>query len=56
MCTDDLDSGYWHVKIHPDHRKYLGVHIVGEDNEPIFFLWNVLFLGVADAVFISQRC
>ena len=52
MCTDDLDSGYWHVKIHPSHRKFLGIHIEDEDKKPIYFLWNVLFLGVADAVFI----
>ena len=52
LCTDDLDSGYWHVKIHPSHRKFLGIHIEDEDKKPIFFLWNVLFLGVADAVFI----
>ena len=24
QSSDDLDSGYWHLKIYPDHRKYLG--------------------------------
>ena len=52
MCCDDLDSGYWHIKTHPDDRKYLGVHITDENGDPIFFVWNVLFLGVADAAFI----
>ena len=52
LSVDDLDSGYWHVKIHEEHRKYLGIHIIGEDGDPVFFVWNVLFLGVKDAVFI----
>ena len=53
LCVDDLDSGYWHIKTHPDHRKFLGVHILDEESsKPIFFVWNVLFLGVADAAFI----
>lgn len=52
LACDDLDSGYWHVMVHPEHRKFLGIHIFGEDGNPIFFVWNVLFLGVSDAVFI----
>ena len=36
----------------PSNRKYLGVHITDENGDPIFFVWNVLFLGVADAAFI----
>ena len=53
FTVDDLDSGYWHIPIHPDHRQYLGVAIEDEVTEKtIFFTWNVLFLGISDAVFL----
>ena len=53
FTVSDLDSGYWHIPVAPDHRKYLGVSIEDEvTKKPIFFTWNVLFLGISDAVFI----
>ena len=49
----DLDSGYWHLSIAEEYKTYLGVHILDQDTgEPIFYVWNNLFLGVSDAVFI----
>ena len=27
MCADDLDSGNWHLGVHPDYFKYLGIHV-----------------------------
>ena len=50
--TEDLDSGYWHLKIHEDHQKFLGICIQSEEGENLFFVWSVLFLGLKDAVFI----
>ena len=53
QACDDLDSGYWHLSILPEHRKYLGISIEDEvTGKNIFFVWNVLFLGIKDAVFI----
>ena len=52
QACDDLDSGYWHLAIAPEHRTYLGISIKDEKNMDIFFVWNVLFLGVKDAVYI----
>ena len=52
LCADDLNSGYWHLGIHPDHYKYFGIHIPEEDGSTSFYFWRVLFLGVSDAVFI----
>ena len=53
FTCDDLDSGYWHIPVHPEHRKYLGISIEDEvSKKPLFFLWNVMFLGISDAVFI----
>ena len=52
MCADDLDSGYWHLGVHPDYFKYLGIHVPEEDGSITFYYWRVLFLGISDAVFI----
>ena len=53
QASDDLDSGYWHLAVVPEHRTFLGVSIVDEvSGKDIFFVWNVLFLGVKDAVYI----
>ena len=53
QAVDDLDSGYWHLAIVPEHRTYLGISIKDErTGNDIFFVWNVLFLGVKDAVYI----
>ena len=50
---EDLESGYWHVAIAEECRKFLGCHIIDPvTKKPIFYQWNVLFLGVSDAVFL----
>lgn len=53
--TQDLDSGYYHIMIHPDFRKFLGVHFVLPDGRTLFWVWNVLFLGCKVAVHIFTK-
>ena len=55
MIVNDLDSGFWHVPVHPSHQQYLGVHIMGEDSKPIFWVWQVLVLGLKDACHVFTR-
>ena len=31
QAISDLDSGYWHVKIHDDFQHYLGIHYEDQD-------------------------
>ena len=50
QAISDLDSGYWHIKIHEDYQKYLGVHYVDKEGVVHYFQWRVLFLGLSDAV------
>ena len=38
-------TGYWHIAINEDHKKYLGIEITSADGKSEFFVWNVLFLG-----------
>ena len=52
FIIEDLDSGYWHLGVHEDDWKFLGVSIEDEQGQPQFWVWTVLFLGVKDAVFI----
>lgn len=49
QACDDLDSGYWHLAIAPEHKTFLGISIQEENSgRNIYFVWNVLFLGVKD--------
>ena len=46
MSTDNLEKGYWQVRLNKNHRKYVGVSLDGK-----FYIANVLILGICDAVF-----
>ena len=43
QTTSDLDSGYWHVPLHKDFKKYVGVHAILPNGETVYYVWNVLF-------------
>ena len=51
----DLDSGYWHLALHPSQQKYVGCHFRLPSGETIYWVWLVLFLGIKDAVFIFTK-
>ena len=51
----DLDSGYWHVPIFEEHKKFAGCHFQKDDGSIIYWVWNVLFLGIKDAVYIFTK-
>ena len=36
MATNNLDSGYWHIRVSPDHWTYLGIHVEEEDGSISF--------------------
>ena len=55
MVTNDFDSGYWHVPIHPQHWKYLGVHYEDEEGNITYWVWKVLCLGLRDACNLFTR-
>ena len=40
MSTDNLEKGYWQVKLSERHRDYFGVSIDGR-----YYVANVLILG-----------
>ena len=55
MCTQDLDSGYWHVPVAAEHQTLLGVHWREEDGTITFYQWRVMFLGLKDAVYVFTK-
>ena len=52
MTVSDLDSGYWHVPIHPDFQTFLGLHFTLPNGQTIYWVWICMPLGIVDAAFI----
>ena len=58
--------GYWHIKMHPKHETFMGIHIIMPNGQILnlesnvlrlflrlfFFLRQLILSGVSDAVFI----
>ena len=56
LSTDDLDSGYWHMPLHPDMYPYVGCHMEDPATGWIqYFQWRMLFLGISDMVYIFTK-
>ena len=53
----DLKSGYHHVEIFPDHRKYLAFSWDFGDGVVKYFHFTVLLFGLSSALYLlSLRC
>lgn len=50
ISNDDLEKGYWQVKLNPAHRKYFGISLDGK-----YYIANVLILGICEAVFTFTK-
>ena len=55
MTVSDLDSGYWHVPVHPSHQTYLGLHFEHKNGEVEWWVWTCMPLGIVDAAFIFTK-
>ena len=42
----DLENMYFHVRIHPNHQKYLGFKIEDENGTPIYYVFSVMIYGL----------
>ena len=58
LTTLDLSSGYHHIKINPEHRKFLGFEWAFKDGSAKHFQFCVLPLGLSLAcyVFVKVLC
>ena len=50
MSTDNLEKGYWHIKLNSNHKKYVRVSLDGR-----YYVANVLILGICDTVFAFTK-
>ena len=55
MTVSDLDSGYWHVPIHPDFQTFLGLHFTLPNGQTLYWVWICMPLGIVDAAFIFTK-
>jgi hypothetical protein len=50
QATFDIKSAYYHVKIHPDFVKYLGIAMILPSGQKQYYMNNFLPFGINSAV------
>ena len=56
VAVDDLDSGYWHLALHPESYQFCGNSCADPETGKIhYFQWMVLFLGITSAVTVFTK-
>ena len=55
FTTYDLTSGYHHIEIHPEYRKFLGFEWTFEDGSTRYFQFCVLPVGLASACYVFTK-
>lgn len=55
FTTFDLKSGYHHIDIHPEHRKYFGFQVKFTNGSTRNFLFNVLAFGLSEACYLFTK-
>jgi hypothetical protein len=53
--TFDIESGYHHIDIHPNSRKYLGFSFVWPDGRVRYFIFNMLPFGLLSACYLFTK-
>lgn len=51
----DLSSGYYHLRIHEPHQKYLGFAWTGTDHVRRYYVWTIAFLGLSPLVQVFTK-
>ena len=55
FTTFDLSSGYHHIEIHPENRKFLGFEWTFEDGSTKYFQFCVLPFGLSSACYVFTK-
>ena len=55
FTTFDLSSGYHHIEIHPEHRKFFGFEWTFEDGSTKYFHFCVLPFGLSSACYVFTK-
>ncbi len=51
----DLANAYFHIRIRPDHRKYLGAKFQTKDGKEQYFIFNFMPFGLSAAVYVITK-
>jgi hypothetical protein len=51
----DLANAYFHIKIRPDHRKYLGAKFQTKVGKQQYFIFNFMPFGLSAAVYVITK-
>jgi hypothetical protein len=51
----DLANAFFHIKISPNHRKYLGAKFLTEDGRHQYFIFNFMPFGLSAAVYVITK-
>ena len=51
MCKTDLKNGFFHIPVHPEHRKFLGFQY-----NNVYYVWNVLPFGLSCSPYYFNKC
>ncbi len=51
----DLANAFFHIKIRPDHRKYLGAKFQTEEGKRQYFIFNFMPFGLSAAVYVITK-
>ena len=51
----DLENQYFHVRVHPNHQKYLGCKIIDENGAEQYFVFCVMVYGIKVATAVVTR-
>jgi len=55
QCKYDLSNAYFHIKIHEEHRTFLGACLYQENGKKQYFQFNFLPFGLASAVHVMTK-
>ena len=43
QTTSDLDSGYWHIPLAEDQKRYVGVHVILDNGEIRYYAYGMFY-------------
>ena len=55
QATSDVENQYFHVRVHPSQKKYLGFKLQEGNRPPIYYVFNVMIYGIKVAAAVVTR-
>lgn len=55
VASMDVSSGYYHIKVAPEHETLLGMRWTWSNGVTKYYKWKVAFLGISDLVYFFTK-